>query len=121
VKENEKHLARKMRHVRVRKKVKGSNERPRLAVFKSSMHIYAQIIDDESSRTLTAVSTLSPKFREKQKGGRNIAAAKIIGELIAQDAASKGIKKVVFDRGGYLFHGRVKALAESAREGGLEF
>lgn len=121
MKENEKHLARKMRHARVRKKLKGSNERPRLAVFKSSKHIYAQVIDDESSRTLTAVSTLSHPFREKQKGGGNIAAAKIIGELIAQDATSKGIKKVVFDRGGYLFHGRVKALAESAREGGLEF
>lgn len=121
MKENEKHLARKMRHARVRKKLRGNSERPRLAVFKSSKHTYAQIIDDEGSKTLTAVSTLSPKFREKQQGGGNIAAAKIIGELIAKEAQSKGIKKVVFDRGGYLFHGRVKALAESAREGGLEF
>lgn len=121
MKENEKHLARKMRHTRVRKKVRGDMERPRLVVFKSSRHTYAQVIDDESNRTLTAVSTLSPKFRGKQQDGGNIAAARIIGGLIAQEAVSKGIKKVVFDRGGYLFHGRVKALADSAREGGLEF
>ncbi|UCG71213.1 MAG: 50S ribosomal protein L18 [Thermoplasmata archaeon] len=110
-----------MRHKRVRKKVKGDNDRPRLTVFKSSRHMYAQVIDDENSKTLTGISTLSPKFREKQQGGGHIAAARIIGELIAKEALNKGIKKVIFDRGGYPFHGRVKALAESAREGGLEF
>lgn len=121
MKVNERQRARAIRHARVRKKIKGRAERPRLVVFKSSKHTYAQVIDDEQGRTLASISTLSPKFRERQKYGGNIAAAKIIGELIAKESLSKGIKKVVFDRGGYLFHGRVKALAESAREGGLEF
>ena len=118
---NQKIYARRMRHDRVRKKVRGDGNRLRLAVFKSARHTYAQLIDDVQGRTLTAVSTLSPQFREKQAGGGNIAAAKIVGEMIAKEAVDRGIKQVVFDRGGFKYHGRVKALADSAREGGLEF
>lgn len=121
MKSNESRIARRMRHERVRKKIRGVEERPRLVVFKSSKHIYAQVINDEEGRTLASVSTLSSSFRERQKNGGNIIAAKIIGELIAKESLSKGIGKIVFDRGGYLFHGRIKALAESAREAGLEF
>lgn len=121
MKENLKNHAKRMRHERVRKKVKGNAERPRMVIFKSLKHIYAQIIDDEKGVTLVCASTLSSKFLEKQKNGGNILAAKIIGGLIAEQALTKGIKKIVFDRGGNLYHGRVKALAESAREGGLEF
>jgi len=104
-------------HARIRLKVKGGPERPRLAVFRSLNHIYAQIIDDTKSCTLAAASSV-----EKKAGnGGNIAGAKEIGKLIAERAKEKGIKQVVFDRGGYLYHGRVKALADAAREGGLEF
>ncbi|MEW5804703.1 MAG: 50S ribosomal protein L18 [bacterium] len=121
MKRNQSQAARRIRHARVRKKIKGGVERPRLVVFKSSKHTYAQVIDDEHGKTLVSISTLSSKFRERQQYGGNVLAAKIIGELIAKESLGHGIKKVVFDRGGYLFHGRVKALAESAREGGLEF
>ncbi len=121
MKENTTHYSRKMRHKRVRKKVSGKSDRPRLVVFKSSKHIYAQIIDDENRRTITSISTLSTIYREKHQYGGNISAAKIIGELIAGQALDKGLKKIVFDRGGYLYHGRIKALADSARERGLEF
>jgi len=113
--------ARKARHRRVRKKITGTPERPRLNVFRSLKHIYAQIIDDYAGRTLVAASTLDRELRDKIKYGGNIEAAKQVGALIARRALEKGIKKVVFDRGGYLYHGRVKALAEAAREGGLEF
>jgi large subunit ribosomal protein L18 len=113
--------ARLRRRKRIRKKISGTDERPRLSVFKSLKHIYAQIINDEEGITLTSACTLSPEIREKIKSGRNIAAAKIVGELIAKKALEKGIKTVVFDRGGYLYHGRVKMLAEAAREGGLQF
>lgn len=114
---------RKLRHRRVRKKVSGTPERPRLFVFKSLRHIYAQIIDDtppQGSRTLVAASTLDPELREKVKTD-NIEAAREVGKLIARRALEKGIKRVVFDRGGYPYHGKVKALAEAAREEGLEF
>jgi len=121
VKSNESLISRKMRHARVRKKIKGIDERPRLVVFKSARHIYAQVINDRQGITLASASTLSSKFRERQQFGGNISAAKIVGELIAKESLSKGISKVVFDRGGYLFHGRIKALAEIARESGLEF
>ena len=110
------------RHVRLRKKVSGTSERPRLSVFRSLHHIYAQIIDDTKGSTLVAASTVEPELRKKLKtNGGNIAAAKEVGTAIAQKAIEKGITKVVFDRGGQIYHGRVKALATAAREGGLEF
>lgn len=103
---------------RIREKVAGTSERPRLAVFKSLKHIYVQVIDDASGRTIVAAST-----RDKDAGtrGSNAAAAKAVGALIAKKAKEKGIKQVVFDRGGYLYHGNIKALADAARENGLEF
>ena len=121
MKTNQSQTAKRIRHARVRKKIKGVGDRPRLVVFKSAKHTYAQVIDDEQGKTLVSICTLSSKFRERQQYGGNVSAAKVIGELIAKESLLIGIKKVVFDRGGYLFHGRVKALAESAREGGLEF
>lgn len=111
--------ARKRRHLRVRKKVFGTPHRPRLCVYKSLRHIYAQLIDDTTGRTLAAASTLDPSFNGT--GGCNIASAKRVGELIAERAKELGIEQVVFDRGGYPYHGRVKALAEAARERGLKF
>lgn len=113
--------ARIRRQVRARKKVIGTPERPRLAVFRSAKHIYAQIIDDASGSTITAASTLSPELRDVISYGGNIESAQKVGELIAKKAKEKGIEKVVFDRGGNLNHGRVQALAESAREAGLDF
>ncbi len=104
-------------HERIRHKVRGSAERPRLAVFRSLKHIYVQLIDDTQGRTVAAASSAE---KDGPNGG-NIAGAKKIGQLIAQRAKEKGIKKIVFDRGGYLYHGRVKALADAAREAGLEF
>jgi large subunit ribosomal protein L18 len=114
--------ARIRRHVRLRKKISGTTERPRLSVFRSLHHIYAQIIDDIQGVTLVSASTVEPEIRQQITGnGGNIEAAKMIGVLIAQKALEKGIKQVVFDRGGQIYHGRVKALATAAREGGLEF
>ncbi len=112
---------RRIRHLRVRRRVRGTAERPRLSVFRSLKHIYAQLIDDEAGRTLVLVGSQSPEFRAKLKNGGNVAAAKVVGELVAQKAKAHGIERVVFDRGGYQFHGRVKALAETARAGGLIF
>jgi len=112
---------RQIRHVRVRRVVKGTAERPRLAVFRSLSHIYAQVIDDSLGRTLVAVDSRAPEFRQRLASGGNVAAAKVVGELIAQKAKAHGISQVVFDRGGYQYHGRVKALAEAARAGGLTF
>jgi len=109
------------RHFRVRKTVSGTAERPRLNVFRSSKHIYAQVIDDVKGHTLAAVSSLSKELEGQVKSGANKAAARAVGKLIAQKAKEKNITKVVFDRGGYLFHGRVKELADGAREGGLKF
>jgi large subunit ribosomal protein L18 len=105
-------------HKRIRKKVSGSPERPRLAVFRSLRHIYAQIIDDRAGRTLAAASS---DEKGAEFDGGNIAGAKEVGRRIAERAKTAGINTVVFDRGGYLYHGRVKALADAAREGGLEF
>ncbi|MGC9064416.1 MAG: 50S ribosomal protein L18, partial [bacterium] len=113
--------ARKIRHIRVRKEVKGTSERLRLNVFRSLTHIYAQIIDDTKGHTLVSASTLEPELKPQLKGLKKIEEARIIGKVIAERALSKGISRVVFDRGGYKFHGRVKALAEGAREGGLQF
>ena len=113
--------ARKRRHSRVRKKVLGSQERPRLNIFKSLNHIYVQIIDDFEGKTLVAASSNDKELKGKIKTGGNVEAAKTVGGLIAKRAVDKGIKKIVFDRGGYPYHGRVKALADAAREKGLEF
>jgi large subunit ribosomal protein L18 len=108
---------RKTIHSRIRAKLSGTGERPRLNVYRSLNHIYAQVIDDRKGETLVSASTL----QAKSKTGGNVAAAKEIGKAIAEQAVAKGIKQVVFDRGGYLYHGRVKALADAAREAGLEF
>lgn len=116
-----KRAARERRHRRVRARVVGTPERPRLSVFKSARHIYAQIIDDEAGRTLVAASTLSPEFKTRQPVGGKTEAAKVVGALVAEKALSAQVRRVVFDRGGYRFHGRVRALATAAREKGLEF
>ncbi|WP_027365216.1 50S ribosomal protein L18 [Desulfotruncus alcoholivorax] len=111
---------RKKRHLRVRNKVNGNAERPRLNIYRSINNIYAQIINDDLGQTLAAASSLSPEIKGEIKGGNKDAAA-AVGKLIAAKALEKGITKVVFDRAGYLYHGRVKALADAAREAGLEF
>jgi large subunit ribosomal protein L18 len=109
------------RHRRIRGKVKGSSERPRLAVFRSNEHIYAQIIDDTQHQTLAAASTLEPDLKSNLASGATCEASAQVGKLIAVRSLEKGISKVVFDRGGNLYHGRIKALAEAAREAGLDF
>lgn len=117
----DKREARQRRHRRVRKRVMGTPQRPRLSVFRGLKHIYAQIIDDYRGHTLVAASTLDPELREKLKGLTKTEQSKLIGKSLAGRALEEGIGRVVFDRGGYKYHGRVKALAEGAREGGLEF
>ena len=107
-------------HQRIRRKMTGSAERPRLNVYRSLNHIYTQVIDDASGKTLASASTVAKKGVEAKAGG-NVEAAKEVGKLIAERAQAAGVKKVVFDRGGYLYHGRIKALADAAREAGLEF
>ena len=109
------------RRKRVRKKIAGTSERPRLSVYRGNKHIYAQLIDDEKGMTVVATSTLSPELKGKLKVSDTIPAAQSVGESIARKAVEKGIKKVVFDRSGYLYTGRIKALAEAARKAGLEF
>ncbi|BDI31326.1 50S ribosomal protein L18 [Capsulimonas corticalis] len=119
-----KNEARQKRHTRVRKRVSGSQARPRLNVYRSSNNIYVQVIDDLAGKTLASASTLDPSLRTdkaSKSAGGNVEAAKAVGKLIAERAKAAGIEKVVFDRGGYLYHGRIKGLAESARENGLEF
>ncbi len=118
---NEKLLARKKRHRRVRRKVSGTADRPRLNVYRSLKHIYAQLIDDQAGITLVSASSLEPGLRNQLSPSGNSAAAKVVGERLAERAREKGIEQVLFDRGGYLYHGRVKALAEGARENGLKF
>ncbi|RPI75006.1 MAG: 50S ribosomal protein L18 [Desulfobacteraceae bacterium] len=119
---SKKNEAREKRKKRMRRKVKGSSERPRLTVFKSDKHIYAQIIDDASAKTLVNASSLGKEIKnEFLKKGGNKEGASILGKIIAKKALEQGIKKVIFDRNGFLYHGRVKALAEAARENGLEF
>ncbi len=113
--------ARLRKHARVRKKIKGTPERPRLNVFRSLNHIYAQIIDDTTGVTLVSASTIDPALKGKVEFGGNKEAAKEVGKLIATKATEKGIKQVVFDRGGYIYHGRIKELADGAREAGLDF
>ena len=111
---------RQRRHRRIRRYLSGTNERPRLAVFRSLEHIYGQIIDDVAGTTLAAASDIEPKLRNGS-GGTKSDRAKQVGQLLAERAKEKGVTAVVFDRGGFLYHGRVKALADGAREGGLEF
>lgn len=117
----EKLRKRTRRHLRIRRKVIGTTERPRLSVYRSLKHIYCQIIDDIEGRTLVAASTQSPDLRSEIKYGGNVAAAEIVGKKIAEEAKNKGITKVVFDKGGYKYHGRIKALAEAARKYNLSF
>ena len=112
---------RQVRHRRVRKRVYGTPERLRLNVFRSSAHIYAQIIDDTAGRTLAAASSIDQEVRESLTGKSKLEKSQAVGELIARRAREAGVTRVVFDRGGYRYHGRVKAVAEAAREGGLEF
>jgi len=109
------------RHRRIRGKVFGSPERPRLAVFRSHQHIYAQVIDDTAHQTLVAASTVEPELKSKLASGGNCDASKEVGKLIATRSQDKGITQVVFDRGGNLYHGRIQALADAAREAGLDF
>ena len=115
--QRQRNVIRQRVHARIRTRMQGTAERPRLNVYRSLNHIYAQLVDDAKGETLLSASTLAAKI----KTGGNVAAAKEIGKLVAERAQEKGIKKVVFDRGGYLYHGRVKALADAAREAGLEF
>lgn len=119
-KTNQKKISRQNRVKRIRKKISGSEERPRLRVFKSSKHTYAQLIDDNAGKTLAACSTLSKQIKDEDVDGKTVMAYKV-GELIASMGKSKGINSVTFDRGGYPYHGRVKELSQGAREGGLEF
>lgn len=113
---------RKRRHVRVRAKVHGTSRRPRLNVFRSSAHIYAQVIDDLAGHTLVAASDLEQEVQDRVgEGNAKVARARAVGEVIAERAKAAGVKAVVFDRGGFLYHGRIRAVADGAREGGLEF
>ena len=116
-----KYIARKMRKKRVRKKIMGTSERPRLAVFRSLKHIYTQIIDDQNAITLVAASTLSPQLKSSLSTAGNVNAAREVGQLIASKAKERKIESIVFDRGAYPYHGRIQGLAEAAREGGLKF
>ncbi|MCC3378109.1 50S ribosomal protein L18 [Paenibacillus farraposensis] len=117
----DKNKARVRRHLRVRKKIEGTAVRPRLNVFRSSKHIYAQLIDDVAGVTLVSASTMDKELKSEIKNGGSVEAARKVGELVAKRAKEKGHANVVFDRGGYLYHGRIQALADAARETGLEF
>ena len=121
IKKIDKNVIRLRKHVRVRKKISGTAERPRLNVFRSSKHIYAQIIDDAKGATLVSASSDDKELKEKITNGGNKDAAKLVGEAIAKRAVAAGIEKVVFDRGGYIYTGRIKELADGAREAGLKF
>lgn len=117
-----KHMRRRRAHLRIRRRIQGNAERPRLAVFKSLKYIYAQVIDDSVGHTLAHASSLEPEVRSKLEGATgNRKAARVVGEVIAERAREKGIEKVVFDRGGYIFHGKIKEVAEGARGKGLVF
>ena len=120
-KDSEARRLRQVRHIRLRRKVSGTPQRPRLCVFRSLNHIYAQVIDDVAGRTLASASSLEPEMRPSTDGVPKAEVSKLVGAAIARKAREAGATKVVFDRGGYTYHGRVKALADAAREGGLEF
>ncbi len=113
--------ARRKRHLRVRKNLVGTTEKPRLCVFRSLKHIYAQLINDETGETLVSASSVDAEVRQNHKHGGDVQAAEAVGGLVARRAIEKGVHQVVFDRGGYLYHGRVAALAKAAREAGLDF
>jgi len=117
----DRNLSRQRRHLRVRKNINGTSERPRLNVYRSNKHIYAQIIDDAAGQTLVSASTVDPALKPSVKNGGSVEAARLVGELVAKRALEKGLSLVVFDRGGYLYHGRIQALADAAREAGLQF
>ncbi len=117
----DRNVLRQRRHARARRRLSGAADRPRLAIFRSLKQIYAQVIDDSSGRTLVAASTRDPQIRERVTGKKKVEAATVVGEELARRALAKGITAVVFDRAGYLFHGRVRALAEGARTAGLKF
>lgn len=119
--EIDRRVARLRRHRRVRKRVVGTSERPRLNVFRSLSHIYAQVIDDSQGHTLVSASTIDPEVEAQLRGLTKTEQASVVGRVLAERASSQGISRVVFDRGGYAYHGRVRALADAAREGGLEF
>lgn len=121
IKHKDRNVSRRRRHLRLRQRVRGAGDRPRLSVFRSLAHIYAQVIDDGGNRTLAAASSLDPEIRAEADKAKKAEAGRLVGRLIAKRAKAQGIRRVVFDRGGYLYHGRVKALADGAREGGLEF
>lgn len=116
-----KNVSRVRRHKRIRKKISGTSDKPRLAVYRSNRYIYVQLIDDQEGHTLTSASSLEKDLREQFKCKVNLEVSKAIGKLIAERAIAKGYKNVVFDRGGYIYHGKIKALADSARESGLDF
>lgn len=117
----EKNILRKIRHKRVRKKVFGTKDKPRLCVFRSLRHTYVQIVNDEDNKTLLTASTLDKDIRDKIKVYDNTQAAELVGKLVAKKCKEAGVKKVVFDRGGYIYHGRIKTLADTVRKEGLEF
>ncbi|MFG6393427.1 MAG: 50S ribosomal protein L18 [Lachnospiraceae bacterium] len=121
IKKQSRSEVRKKKHLKVRKRISGTPERPRMAVFRSNNHMYVQVIDDVAGHTLVSASTLQGEVKEGLEKTNNIDAAAKLGGVIAKKALDKGIKTVVFDRGGYIYHGKVKALAEAAREAGLEF
>ena len=112
---------REKKHLKIRNRFSGTAERPRLAVFRSNNHMYAQVIDDEAGNTLVAASTVEKDVKAQLEKTNDVEAAKVLGEIIAKRALDKGIENVVFDRGGYIYHGKVAALAEAAREAGLQF
>jgi len=114
-------LAREKRHARVRKRISGTPQRPRLNVFRSVAEIYAQVIDDEAGITLVSASTIDKELRDKMQGLKKTEQARLVGQVLAERAKAKGVKQVVFDRGGFKYIGRIKALADGAREGGLDF
>ena len=121
MKKNKKEIALKKRHKRIRKKIIGTEKTPRLSVHRSHLNLYVQLIDDLNARTIISVSTKDEKFRKKSSKGSNIEAAKLLGQVLAGEIKSKGIDQAVFDRGGYIYHGRIKALAESLRANGIKF
>lgn len=109
------------RHKRIRKKISGTKEKPRLSVYRSLKNLFVQLVDDESNLVILAVSTLDKDFKDKAKYGGNVKASEIMGEIVSRRAKEKNVESIVFDRGGYLYHGRIKALAEALRKGGLKF
>lgn len=117
----QKHASRERRHVRLRKKIRGTQARPRLSVYKSNHYMYAQIIDDLTGNTLVSASSMEKELKAKYNGTVNVEVAAEVGKLVSERAKAKGITNVVFDRGGFIYHGRIKSLADAARENGLEF